>query len=71
MVGIQTMLFVRNTLDYNQDYLIKTKKIFNHQVKNGYAGNFGNKGSIVVGLSILDTQIIYFASHLAAHDNKS
>jgi hypothetical protein len=65
------MLFVRNTLDYKHDYLNKTIKIFSHQVKNGYAGNFGNKGSIILGISILDTQIIYFASHLAAHDNKN
>ncbi len=50
--------------------LNKIKKIFNYEIKRGYGGTLGNKGSIVSGFNIYDSVVINFASHLAALDEK-
>jgi hypothetical protein len=50
--------------------LNRIKKIFNYEVKRGYGGNLGNKGSIVSGFQVYDTIIFNFSSHLAANDEK-
>ena len=68
MVGITSIFFVKNSINHQLDMLYRTKNLFNYEVRRGYGGNLGNKGSIVSGFRLHDTTIINFASHLAAGD---
>jgi hypothetical protein len=59
---------VKSSINPKIDILDKIRKIFNYEVKRGYGGNMGNKGSIVSGFYLFDTIIINFACHLNAGD---
>lgn len=58
LVGILTLMFV------GEKHLDKISSIFWSEVKTGFKGNLGNKGSVVLSFKYDDSAVTVFNCHL-------
>ena len=64
MVGIMLMVFIK------KDWKDALRSIHKDTVKTGYGGQFGNKGGVVIRISLYDTSLCLTCAHLAAGESK-
>lgn len=63
MVGTLIKMFVKKNIEMELNDMCK------HEVKTGYGGLTGNKGSVALRFDLKDTSFMFMNCHLAAHDN--
>lgn len=68
MVGLFMIIFI------NKKWAHTLKSVHKDIVKTGMtigvSEKYGNKGGIVIRISILETSLTFVCAHLAAHQNK-